>query len=62
MKAAIHLTGGDLKTALSRALSARLARRSKEFRESGEPTSMAGRGGGAAEETTKDEDHGKSGE
>lgn len=62
MKAAIRLTGGDLTTALSRALSARLARLSKEPSEGGEPTPGAGRGGAAADETTEGESHGKSGE
>ncbi len=62
MKAAIRLTGGDLKTALSRALSARLVRRSMELRESGEPTSRAGRGGGATDETTEGGSHGQPGE
>lgn len=62
MKAAIRLTGGDLKTALSRALSARLARRSKEPREGAGQTQKAGRGGVSADEMTEGESHGKSGE
>nr|WP_145959130.1 hypothetical protein [Rhizobium sp. ACO-34A] len=62
MKAAIRLTGGDLKTALLRALSARLARRSGQPREGAGLMAEAGRRGAAVEETTEGESHGKSGE
>lgn len=62
MKAAIRMTGGDLKTALSRALSTRLARRSKDGREDVGLALSSKRGGAADERTTEGETDGKSGE
>lgn len=60
MKAAIRLTSGDLKTALSRALSARLARRSKDGREDVGLALSSKRGSAADERTTEGETYGKS--
>lgn len=62
MRGAIRLTGGDLKTALSRALSTRLARRLKERSEGEKQEPLPERGDVAIEETAEGGNHGEPGE